>query len=241
MKTTQPSDSHHYDASYFQGNNQAGDRPALHWYSRVVNRLTKGDTPKPRVFEFGCGVGWLLKHLSNRNEVAGFDISEYCRAQSAERVKEAEIFSDMSAVLASTFDGVVALHVLEHIDDPLPPLESFARILKPGGFLLFVVPVTDGLGHRLKGERWMGYRDPTHVSLMKSSEWVALCRAAGFSIEGIHGDGLWDPPYFPLLPRALQLALCGAPAAFQVYLGGGKLFLPVSWSEDLIMICRLPS
>lgn len=236
--TPEATEDPRYDAAYFQGNNQAGDRPALRWYARVVGRLAQGVPGRAKIFEFGCGVGWMLHHLAARHEVAGFDISEYCRQETARRVLSARIFDAMESAPSAAFDGVVALHVLEHIERPAGPLKTFARLLKPGGFLLFVVPAADGLGHRLKREKWMGYRDPTHVSLLKSPEWAALCGEAGFVVESMHGDGLWDPPYVGWLPRLVQWPLFGAPAAAQVYLGRGRLFLPVSWSEDLIMICR---
>ena len=40
----------------------------------------------------------------------------------------------------ATFDGVVASHVIEHTANPLAVLAEFHRVLKPGGYLVLVVP-----------------------------------------------------------------------------------------------------
>ena len=41
------------------------------------------------------------------------------------------------------YDFVYASHVLEHLDDPVRALQSWMRVLKPGGFLIVCVPHRD--------------------------------------------------------------------------------------------------
>lgn len=38
------------------------------------------------------------------------------------------------------FDGILCSHCLEHLENPLVALKEFRRILKPGGYLVLVVP-----------------------------------------------------------------------------------------------------
>ena len=38
-----------------------------------------------------------------------------------------------------------------------------------------------------KKERWIGYQDPTHISLRPPAEWLAGCAAVGISPAGILG------------------------------------------------------
>ncbi len=40
-----------------------------------------------------------------------------------------------------SFDAVIAIHVLEHIQDDLQGLKEIYRVLKPGGWALIAVPV----------------------------------------------------------------------------------------------------
>jgi SAM-dependent methyltransferase len=228
-----------YDQSYFENNGQLNDRPALRWYARVCDRLLR--RCPGRVFEFGCGVGWLLRHLSARHAVAGYDLSEFCRQQARARVPSAAVYDDMQAVPARSFDLVVSLHVLEHVPDPPAVLRQLAGLLRRGGKLLYVVPAVHGLGHRIKDRAWFAYRDDTHVSLLPEERWRALTEAAGLRVLREAGDGLWDAPYVSWLPRVIQAPLFGVPAALQVYAGGGRLFIPARWGECLIVVAQAPA
>src|SRR6185369_10574845 len=122
------------------------------------------------------------------------------------------------SVPADSLDVVVALHIFEHVKQPRPVIEALAKRLVPGGLLLFVVPNPGGVGHRLKGRGWYAYRDPTHCSLLSRGEWLTVTRRVGLRVRWVRGDGMWDPPYLPLLPVGLQRVLFGAPAAVQLAL-----------------------
>lgn len=52
------------------------------------------------------------------------------------------------------------------------------------------------------------------------------------------GDGLWDVPYLPLLPKAVQFALFGWPSLIQVLTCG--TFMPVSLGVNLVVLARKP-
>lgn len=42
---------------------------------------------------------------------------------------------------SGTFDGIIAIHVLEHISDDLRAIAELCRVLKPGGWALVAVPI----------------------------------------------------------------------------------------------------
>lgn len=46
----------------------------------------------------------------------------------------------LSQLASSSFDGLVASHVIEHVVNPIGVLTEFSRVLRPGGKLLLVVP-----------------------------------------------------------------------------------------------------
>jgi hypothetical protein len=87
---------------------------------------------------------------------------------------------------------------------------------------------------RWKKERWIGYQDPTHVSLKTPAEWLALLRQYNLPPRKAFSDGFWDAPYLPLLPARLQKLLFGAAGGLQAILGWS--IIPVRLGESLIVL-----
>jgi 2-polyprenyl-3-methyl-5-hydroxy-6-metoxy-1,4-benzoquinol methylase len=222
-----------YDDAYYRGNQQSGDRLALRFYARIASRLAP---PGAEAFEFGSGTGHLSKRLARRFSASAYDLSPYARAETHRTSPATHIVDDLDSVVDASFDLVVSLHVLEHVPDPSATLRQMARWTRPGGHLLYVVPNPEGLGHRIKKKAWFAYRDDSHCSLLGRDEWLDETTRAGFRIERAAADGLWDAPYVRRLPRALQMATFGAPAAIQVALG--RALLPRDWGECLIVVAR---
>jgi hypothetical protein len=71
--------------------------------------------------------------------------------------------------------------------------------------------------------------------VLSRGEWVTLARRAGFKVEWVRGDGMWDPPYVRGLPVTWQRALFGAPAALQLASPLRRPFLPSFFGECLIV------
>lgn len=225
---------HAYNETYYQGNEQSGDRLALKWYARIAKRLAR---PGARVLEFGSGMGHLSKRLAERYDSSAFDLSPYARAATLQTSPTTTIVDDTAAIPDASYDLIVSLHVLEHIPDPGATLRDFARWLRPGGRVLYVVPNPQGQGHRIKKDKWFAYRDDTHCSLLSRDEWVRVTEESGFAVEAVHADGLWDAPYVPKVPNVIQTAIVGLPGAAQVLTG--RMFLPADWGECIIIQARV--
>ncbi len=221
-----------YTEHYYAQHGLAGDRTALWWYARLLRRLRPRGG---RALDFGCGTGHLLRRLSDHFEAYGYDASPEARGVCRMTASDAVVLEEWESLPAAHFDAIVSLHTLEHLAQPRPVLEGLARRLAPGGLLLFVVPNPGGLGHRLKGRRWFAYRDPTHVSVLSRGEWLTMARRCGLSVRWVRGDGMWDAPYVPLLPVAVQRVLFGAPAGLQIALPLRRPFLPTALGECLIV------
>jgi SAM-dependent methyltransferase len=225
------------DQQYYRAHQLASDRVALWWYARLLRKLRPQGG---RLLDLGCGTGHLLKRLSPHFETFGYDPAPHARNESRTNAPDAVILEEWTSLPAASFDVIVALHTLEHLQRPLPTVEALHAKLVGGGLFFFVVPHVGGLGHRLKGRDWFAYRDPTHVSLLSRGEWMMVMRRAGLQVLNTHGDGLWDPPYIRALPTAVQRVLFGAPAALQVFWPAARAFLPPALGECLIVTARKP-
>jgi hypothetical protein len=88
----------------------------------------------------------------------------------------------------------------------------------------------------LKGEKWIGYQDPTHISLKPPSDWLDMVRGAGFRILKVFSDGFWDVPYINGIPKGMQKLFFGSLGGFQAIVG--LPFLPMRWGESILVIAR---
>ena len=224
-----------YDADYYQGNSQDGDRIALRWYSRVMKRYVPAGS---RILDFGCGMGFMSSHLAKWAVPVSLDLSETARSATAARVPGAVVVASLDEVGAGSLDAVVALHVLEHVADPRPILDEFHRRLKPEGILFFVVPDTEGTGHRKKGEDWFAYKDPTHCCFLPSRQWREMTVDAGFDIVVEGSDGLWDSPYSKRLPWMVDRLFYGFPLIVDVL--RSRINPAPNRGECTVLIARKP-
>jgi SAM-dependent methyltransferase len=75
---------------------------------------------------------------------------------------------DALSLADETFDLVVTLDVMEHVNDPESCFVEIARVLRQGGWYLFTVPTDVG---RMKSERVALYQDDGSVELYAEAEY----------------------------------------------------------------------
>jgi 2-polyprenyl-3-methyl-5-hydroxy-6-metoxy-1,4-benzoquinol methylase len=215
------------------------------WASRFTARLVRRYQRGGRLLEIGCGLGRTLQLLEDDFETHGIDISAYAvemARQAASRSQIAQMDARDLATLDTIpfkeafFDVVLAAHVFEHLDNPGETVAHCARLLKPGGLLLFLVPNTGCVSRRWKGKDWFGFRDAGHISLLSPERWLELVRASGLRVADVFGDALWDAPYLPLIPTSIQRVVFLLPALVQFQLG--LPLIPPKWGEDLGIVAR---
>lgn len=95
-----------------------------------------------RILDLGCGPGNTIRRFMPVGNVYGFDYS--LDALALARTKGiTNVFSGVSAALpiaSGVFDCVVAVDVLEHVEDDAQLLCEIVRVLRPGGLFFFTVP-----------------------------------------------------------------------------------------------------
>jgi phosphatidylethanolamine/phosphatidyl-N-methylethanolamine N-methyltransferase len=126
-----------YDAS-FGGISYWGRRAAV----TEVNRL-----PGNRVLEAGVGTGLALPLYRAEKRIVGIDLSAEMLARARERVTRRKL-ANVTALLemdaeatnfaAGSFDIAVAMFVASVVPHPRRLLAELQRVVRPGGFLLFV-------------------------------------------------------------------------------------------------------
>jgi ubiquinone/menaquinone biosynthesis C-methylase UbiE len=106
----------------------------INWFAWLNTRLSLSG----EILEVGSGTGELWKHVDHSNaKLTLTDRSPAMCAQLREMaVPNATVkHCDAGALPYSdeSFDGVVANHMIYHVDDPDAVLKELARVLRPGG------------------------------------------------------------------------------------------------------------
>jgi SAM-dependent methyltransferase len=248
MSTPKPTgapQAHPFDQDYFQRGPYAQvsfRKYSQYWWSnRFYARLVSRHVPSGgRVLEIGCGMGHLLTWLEKDHQVFGSDINAWALEQARKNVPQGDFAllsaEDLSAYPAAFFQVVVAKHVVEHLPHPEQAIAEMSRVLAPGGLLLLATPNLDSPMRLRKKEQWIGYQDPTHISLKPPAEWLALLRQHLLAPDKVFSDGFWDAPYVRGLPVKLQKLIFGLPGGLQAVFGWS--IIPLRWGESLIVLAR---
>lgn len=115
-----------------------------HTLSQLAQWLPNGDAST--VLEIGCSSGNLLEAIRRTMptvHVVGADYVRTTLEALAERIPEIPLIQldlAQSPLPSGIFDGIVALNVLEHIEDDNEALRQIIRMLKPGGIAVIEVP-----------------------------------------------------------------------------------------------------
>ncbi|MFD0696833.1 methyltransferase domain-containing protein [Paenibacillus sp. GCM10027628] len=110
----------------------------------VLRSQVKSIGPDFQILDAGCGTGGNLDFLSSLGpNVTGLemepDAAEIARSKSGKAVYIGSL-PDQIPFADESFDLIVLLDVLEHIEDDMGALAALTAKLKPGGNLLITVP-----------------------------------------------------------------------------------------------------
>jgi ubiquinone/menaquinone biosynthesis C-methylase UbiE len=114
------------------------------------------------VLDIGSGAGQILGHLVRwvpaDAQIVACDLSHQMLRRARKRVPSARpmyVAADMTHLpfADNSFDCITCGYVLEHLQDPMPGLIEFHRVLKPGG-KLFMLATEDTVQGVLTSRTW---------------------------------------------------------------------------------------
>ena len=177
------------------------DEPWHHWYRPYL-------APGDRVLDVGCANGvHALAVAPAVGAVVGVDVdaAELERARSLALRDGARNVDFVAGDLTDpetlgperlgSFDAVLLLDVLEHLEERRPLLERLGALLRPGGRLLVAVPRVDTPYKRFRARVGAPvYMDPDHKVEYTLAELEAELAGAGFAVEHVEVGG-YDTPF----------------------------------------------
>jgi 2-polyprenyl-3-methyl-5-hydroxy-6-metoxy-1,4-benzoquinol methylase len=233
-----------FDEKYFSTHTYANitfAKYSMYWWSNrfFATLARRYGTKGGRLLEIGSGLGHLVGQLEDGFQTYGMDLNHWAVKQSKPVVNTTSLETASAQELPfadASFSVVIIKHIVEHLPDPAKAIREIGRVTAPGGILILATPNLGSLLKPWKGERWIGYQDPTHISLKPPEEWLALIQSADFSLLKVFSDGFWDVPYLPLVPKQLQKLFFGSLGGIQAITS--FVFLPMRWGESVLVIAR---
>ncbi len=128
------------------------------WYVRRALRRIFAGWPierRVRVLDAGTGFGQYAYYIARRypqTEVIGVDLKTDYLEQAQRFVAQTSVADrvrfvqdDLTSLQTEgPFDLILSVDVLEHIEDDLAVLRNFARVLRPGGYVVINTPSDQG-------------------------------------------------------------------------------------------------
>lgn len=130
-----------------------------------------------KVLDFGGGVGYMSAALRE----AGYESVTY------------DPFCREDDKVEGNWDTVIALHVLEHANDPDHTIAQMKSMLSSSGKLIVAVPNAGGIGYRELGMSWVWAQPPVlHILHFTSEGLITILERNGFKVEDVRYSERWD-------------------------------------------------
>jgi SAM-dependent methyltransferase len=195
----------------------------LHEYVfRLASELIASNA---QILELGSGSGaFACRLVDNGYQVTCCDITaENFGILENVPFIEADLNSEFSTQLKNTYDAVIALEIIEHLENPWQFLRQIVKLVRPGGTVLISTPNVDtprSLLSFAKYGHFKYFKDSDagpggHISPISQWQLVKILERAGLSKIRIEGFGApWGSGLRHLGAKITSLLMKKNPAKF---------------------------
>jgi SAM-dependent methyltransferase len=157
------------------------EREENYW---AVREFARSLPPGAEVLDVGTGLGYLAFALARAGfRATGLDLSEEAVARARSRFGDhyeaGDLFEWKSSRRAS-FDAVVMLELIEHVERPREWIEAALELIRPGGALLLSTPDRDSYP---EGTIWETEAPPVHLWWFSPRSIERLCEGLPVTLE----------------------------------------------------------
>ncbi|MGI8714429.1 MAG: class I SAM-dependent methyltransferase [Solirubrobacteraceae bacterium] len=171
------------------------------WTRRAIVERLGEPAADATLLDLGCSTGYLLEDLRRRHPSGtlwGLDLIGAGLRKAHERVPEARLLRADACELpfaAGSVDAICSANLLEHVPDDRRALQEIARVLRPGGRAVIVVPA--GPATYDYYDRFLG-----HERRYGRHELSGKAREAGLqTIEDCYLGSIIYPPFWLVKQR----------------------------------------
>ncbi len=192
---------------------------------RLVEKTTGLKTG--RLLDVGTGTGFFLNEMKKHGwKVSGTEKNGDARAfVQNEFGLEIEEPKQLFQFEKESFDAITLWHVLEHIHQLNENMETFARLLKPGGKLIIALPNHTSYDARHYKQYWAAWDVPRHLWHFAPEQMNLLGKRHGFLLKSLHTMP-FDSFYVSLLSEKYKKS--------KLALFKGLLHGKISWLKSLV-------
>lgn len=237
---------------------------------KLMRRLLPISLDVAHILEIGSGVGtFLIAGAKQGLNIAGVEPVPELVKFNRDRLHEMKLSADVRTGVGETlpypdnsYDVVASFQVLEHVDDPQQVINESLRVLRPGGYIFFIIPSYHSFWEGHYGIFWwpslhkyprlmrayirLMRRDPAYAgtlnfitpeflrSAIQRSPFPAAIKNLGYDIwrERLHTS----MPAWGYTKKLFQLvALARRLRLLKILEMLGKRF---EWHTPLILVCR---
>lgn len=178
----------------------AGPKKVKRWRHRVKDRIRRffgrdirrlPPIPPGHAVEVGCASGAYLLQLREQGwSTEGIEYSDAAAEHARAKGLDVQTGSvESAAPPKQPADMVAAWMVLEHLHDPIHALRKIGKWVKPGGYLVGVVPDASAFDRKLFGEHWYALHLPAHLYHYTPSSFRLLLANGGWELVQLR----WQP------------------------------------------------
>jgi SAM-dependent methyltransferase len=192
----------YYPDDYEPYRSKAGTKPAKvrKWRHRVKDRIRRFFGRDVRrlppiepghLIEVGCASGdYLLQMRAQGWSTEGIEYSDHAAEQARQHGLQVQTASVETARQPhEPADVVAAWMVLEHLHDPVHALQKIHGWIKPGGYLVGVVPDAGAWDRKRFGTYWYALHLPAHLYHYTPDSFRRILANAGWEVVHLR----WQP------------------------------------------------